>query len=76
MFDIEELPEYKPLSPRSKFIKPNRQGQIPCECVFFSFTGKHCQKAVSKDFIYQQDCNVLKGESCDTFKQTGRYFKN
>ena len=69
MFDIEELPEYKPLSPRSRFIKPNRQGQVPCKCVFFSFTGKHCQKAVSKDFTLYQDCKCLNGEECTEFKK-------
>lgn len=67
--DDENIPDYKPLSKRSKFVKPNSYGQVPKNCVHFNFCGKHCYNVALGDYEdVACDCKVLKGEYCDTFK--------
>lgn len=64
-----EYEPYKPLSKRSKFAKPNKEGQIPCNCVYFNFVGKHCFDATKGYYDdIACDCKVLKGEFCEKFK--------
>jgi hypothetical protein len=63
----ENIPVYKPLPKRSKFQKPNKQGQIPANCVNFNFCGKHCWAADGDYDEVATDCVVLKGEFCSKF---------
>lgn len=64
----EKIPKYKPLPKNSKFKKPNKDGQIPANCVSFNWCGKHCWHA---DGDYEEtatDCKVLKGEYCEEYR--------
>ena len=64
----ERVPKYKPFRQNSSFIKANKQGQIPKDCVHFNFYGKHCW--ILEDGSYENaacDCVVLKGEFCEKF---------
>lgn len=59
-----EYEPFKPLNKRSKFAKANKDGQIPKDCIYFHWSGKHCWQ---KDGFYDDvatDCCVLKGEFC------------
>lgn len=74
--DEESIPKYKPLSKRSKFLKPNAQGQVPAKCINFDWCGKNCVRIINLDtckkadeaIIEESDCAVLKGEFCEVFK--------
>lgn len=57
-----EYEPFKPLNKRSKFLKSNKDGQVPCDCVYFNFAGKHCFDDIGCD------CKVLKGEYCDKYR--------
>lgn len=67
MNEIDKTPKYKPLPKRSKFLKPNKEGQIPAYCVSFNWCGKHCWQANGDYDEVATDCKVLKGEYCKEF---------
>lgn len=67
MNDIEKIPSYKPLPKRSKFLKPNKAGQIPANCVNFNFCGKHCWAADGDYDEVATDCKVLRNEYCKDY---------
>lgn len=59
---IEEVKEYKPLSKGSKFLKANKEGQVPKDCIHFNFCGKHC--GYGKTYT---DCEILKNKFCKKY---------
>jgi len=64
---MDNIPKYKRLPKGHKFLKPNAQGQVPLNCIYFNNFGKHCW--IDSDYeINACDCVVLKGEFCKNFK--------
>lgn len=51
-----------------KFSKPNKQGQIPKDCVFFNWCGKHCWDSEQGNYdTAATDCKVLNNEFCEKY---------
>ena len=46
----------------SKFLKANKEGQVPKDCIHFNFCGKHC--GYGKTYT---DCEVLKNKFCKKY---------
>lgn len=63
----DERKPFTPLPKNSKFLKPNKKGQIPKDCIYFNFCGKHCW--IDGDYENATDCKVLKGEYCNKLKK-------
>ena len=64
----DERKPFTPLSPNSKFLKPNKNGQVAKDCLYFNFCGKHCW--INGDYEKNEtDCKVLKGKYCNHFKK-------
>lgn len=64
MFAEIEYKPYKPLSKGSKFLKANKEGQIPKDCIHFNFCGKHCGESEK-----YTDCKVLNKNFCEKYHQ-------
>ena len=61
----EEKMKFKPIPSRSPFARANEYGQIPKNCIFFNFCGKHCYR----DYDNPSDCIVLNDELCEKYKK-------
>lgn len=67
MFDNdEEIKPYKPLPKKSKFAKPNEQGQIAKDCVNFNWGKDHC-RILGANIVINCNCKVLNGEFCKNY---------
>ena len=66
----EKIKPYKPLPQRSKFRKANTSGQVPFQCVYFNFCGKHCRRFIDDDInkLIEVDCIVLQNLFCKNYK--------
>lgn len=66
----EKIPKYKPLPKNSKFAKPNKQGQIPKDCIYFDWCENRCWDSELGNYEdVSEDCKVLKGEYCIKYKR-------
>lgn len=60
------------------YNKPNKQGQIPKDCIFFNYVKKaeccfvpnlnEAKKPADMIIIKNEKCKVMEGEYCDNFK--------
>lgn len=65
----EKVPPFKPLSKRSKYLKPNEQGQVAANCIELCHSGRNGNCQLFKDWQdVNHPCKVVKGEYCENFK--------
>lgn len=67
------MKKYKSFNINSKFIKPNKFGQIAKDCIYFTVMKKHCWDVDKGNYDNAAaECVVLKNEFCKTYKRGAR----
>ena len=68
IFEEEKIPSYKPFSKRSKFLKPNKWGQVAKDCIHLQYCKSNKKCWIDGDYeTNAKECLVLKGEYCEKY---------
>ena len=68
-FKEEKVPPFRPLSKRSKYLKPNEQGQVAANCVELCHSGRNGNCQLFEDWQdVNHPCKVVMGEYCKDYE--------